>query len=98
MPLLHLGAAKAQPGDARVEHAHDGRRARASGCGRRLVVAEVALAVTLVVGAGLLIRSFMNLTRVDMGFDRSQLTTFGLVLPAHEVQPAAAGRLLHAAD
>ena len=36
-----------------------------------LVVGEVALAVTLVVGAGLLIRSFMNLTRVDMGFDRS---------------------------
>ena len=58
-----------------------------------LVVAEVALAVTLVVGAGLLIRSFMNLTRVDMGFNRSQLTTFGLVLPAHEVQPAAARRL-----
>ena len=27
----------------------------------------------LVVGAGLLIRSFMNLTRVDMGFNRSEL-------------------------
>ena len=38
-----------------------------------LVVGEVALAVTLVVGAGLLIRSFMNLTRVDMGFNRSQM-------------------------
>ncbi len=39
------------------------------------------LAVTLVVGAGLLIRSFVNLTRVDMGFNRSELTTFGVVLP-----------------
>jgi predicted permease len=47
-----------------------------------LVVVEVALAVTLVVGAGLLIRSFMNLMRVDMGFNRSQLSTFGVVLPA----------------
>ena len=49
-----------------------------------LVVAEVALAVMLVVGAGLLIRSFMNLMRVDMGFDRSGLTTFSVVLPATE--------------
>lgn len=47
-----------------------------------LVIAEVALAVLLVVGAGLLIRSFYNLTRVDVGFNRSQLTTFGFVLPA----------------
>ena len=46
-----------------------------------LVMAEIALAVVLVVGAGLLLRSFWNLTRVDAGFARSQLTTFGLVLP-----------------
>jgi predicted permease len=50
-------------------------------------VGEVALAVTLVVGAGLLIRSFMNLTRVDMGFDRSELTTYGLVLPGATYTP-----------
>jgi putative ABC transport system permease protein len=52
-----------------------------------LVVGEIALAVTLVVGAGLLIRSFMNLTRTDMGFDRSQLSTFGLVLPGTKYNP-----------
>jgi predicted permease len=46
-----------------------------------LVMSEIALAVVLVVGAGLLLRSFWNLTRVDAGFRRSQLTTFGLVLP-----------------
>jgi putative ABC transport system permease protein len=48
---------------------------------RGLVVVEVALAVVLVVGSGLLLRSFWNLTRVDAGFNRSRLTTFGLVLP-----------------
>ena len=52
-----------------------------------LVVVEVALAVTLVVGAGLLIRSFVNLMRVDMGFNRSQLSTFGVVLPAASYNP-----------
>ena len=46
-----------------------------------LVMAEVALAVVLVVGAGLLLRSFWALTLVDGGFDRSRMTTFGLVLP-----------------
>jgi predicted permease len=45
-----------------------------------LVVAEVALAVLLVVGAGLLIRSFVNLVQVDVGFDRASLSTFSVVL------------------
>ena len=46
-----------------------------------LVVAEVTFAVMLVVGAGLLVRSFVNLMRVDLGFDRSHLVTFGVVKP-----------------
>ena len=49
---------------------------------RALVIAEMAFAVMLVVGAGLLLRSFWNLMRVDSGFDRSELTTFNVVLPA----------------
>jgi predicted permease len=48
---------------------------------RGLVVAEMALAVMLVIGAGLLIRSFANLTSVDPGFNPEQRATFGLVLP-----------------
>jgi predicted permease len=47
-----------------------------------LVMAEVALAVVLVIGAGLLIRSFWNLLSVEAGFNRNQLVTFGAVLPA----------------
>jgi putative ABC transport system permease protein len=46
-----------------------------------LVVAEVALAVVLVIGAGLLLRSFWNLMSVQAGFNRNQLVTFGVVLP-----------------
>ena len=79
VPLLHLGSK--QVGQAFKESS-----SRTIGGARvwvrsGLVVAEVALAVTLVVGAGLLIRSFVNLTRVDLGFDRSELTTFSVVLP-----------------
>ncbi len=45
-------------------------------------MSEVALAVVLVIGAGLLLRSFWNLMTVDAGFNRSRLVTFGLVLPS----------------
>ena len=54
-----------------------------------LVTAEVALAVVLVIGAGLLLRSFWNLMNVDAGFNRSRLTTFGLVLPTTSYGNAA---------
>jgi predicted permease len=48
---------------------------------RMLVIAEVALAVMLVIGAGLMLRSFWNLMQVDAGFRRDQLVTFGVNLP-----------------
>ena len=47
---------------------------------RGLVMAEVALAVMLVIGAGLLLRTVYNLTTVDAGFDRSRLVTFSMTL------------------
>jgi putative ABC transport system permease protein len=81
VPLVHLGQDRAGESlkDAGTRTTAGTARARVRSA---LVVVEVALAVLLVVGAGLLIRSFMNLTRVDMGFDRSSLSTFGVVLPS----------------
>ncbi len=61
---------------------------------RGLVMAEVALAVMLVIGAGLLIRTVYNLSMVDAGFDRSRLVTFQMSVPAANYpQPAARAQL-----
>ena len=49
---------------------------------RSLVVSELALAVVLVVGAGLMLRSFATLQRVNPGFEPDGLLTFRLFLPA----------------
>jgi putative ABC transport system permease protein len=46
-----------------------------------LVVAEVALALVLLIGAGLMMRSFMNLQKTDIGMDPSRTLTFRVGLP-----------------
>jgi putative ABC transport system permease protein len=48
---------------------------------RVLVAAQVALVVVLLTGAGLLIRSFMHLQRVDLGFTPDHLLTMRFSLP-----------------
>jgi predicted permease len=54
------------------------RRSRWQGS---LVAAEIALAVVLVVGAGLLVRTFDRLTAIDPGFDGSNVISAAVSLP-----------------
>ncbi len=79
-PLLHLsqGAVAAAIKEGGTRSTANATRHRVR---RSLVAAEIALAVTLVIGAGLLLRSFRNLTTVDAGFDSKNLTTFAVFLP-----------------
>ena len=46
-----------------------------------LIVAETTLAVVLLVGAGLLARSFDRLLRVDLGFESDGVQTFSVAMP-----------------
>jgi putative ABC transport system permease protein len=46
-----------------------------------LVIAEIALAVILVIGSGLMIRAFWKLQQVNSGFDPAGVTSFSLNLP-----------------
>ena len=65
-----------------------------------LLVAEVALALMLLVGAGLLIRSAVRLQEVEVGFDPSGLLTAQLSLPFADYPgpDRAVGTVLEAVD
>jgi len=60
-----------------------GARGAAGGTRTRaaLVVGQVALALVLLAGAGLLLKSFANLQRVDLGFEPAHVLTARVTLP-----------------
>ena len=64
--------------------------------GRILVTAEVALAITLLVGSGLLIRSAWLIEHVDPGFDSRGVLTARLVLPEARYPDGASINRLYA--
>jgi predicted permease len=72
--------------DSRTGGSRGGRRLR-----QVLIVAELALSVVLLLGAGLLMRSFLNIQRVDRGFESGGVLTMRLTLPRDRYPGDAAG-------
>jgi putative ABC transport system permease protein len=67
----------------------EGGRSGSSGVRARrwtsvLIVVELALTLVLLAGAGLMIRSFLNLYRFDVGIETAQLLTVRLALPTQK--------------
>jgi putative ABC transport system permease protein len=56
---------------------------------RQLVVGEVALASLLLVGAGLLVRSYRNVASIPSGFDGTGVLTVGISIPASRYDSAS---------
>ena len=60
----------------------DGRNAVSvggrSGLGKALIVSQVALSLVLLIGAGLFLRSLVNLASVETGFDKQNVLLFGV--------------------
>jgi predicted permease len=84
--LFGIGPALAGAGPDLRDALHDAGRGSTSGQTRyraraTLVAAQAALAVMLLIGAGLLIRSLYHLQRVQLGFDASRLLTLRIDLP-----------------
>jgi putative ABC transport system permease protein len=63
-----------------------------------LVVAEIALAVILVIGSGLMIRAFWKLQQVNAGFDPTGVVSFSVNLPGVKYKPAERLQFINALE
>ncbi len=78
-PMLQLG-------EGNLANWLHGASLRTTGAGnsllrKGLVISEIALAVVLVVGSGLMVRAFWKLRNVDLGFNPQQVLSFNINLP-----------------
>jgi putative ABC transport system permease protein len=81
--------------DAAVSLKEGGRGSTGGRAGARLraslVVAEIAMALVLAVGAGLMLRSFQEIVRIDPGYETESILTMRIPLPPrYDAQAAVA--------
>jgi len=81
-PALKLSGAATRRGAGMMGALRTRGGGRSSG--HRLVAAQFALATTLLVGAGLLLRSLSALYAVDLGMDTRGLTSLSVTLPVED--------------
>jgi putative ABC transport system permease protein len=79
-------ATRTDPHDSLKADGRSGGAAAGSRVRSALVVAEIAIAVVLLIGAGLLMRSFAKIHAVDPGFQADGVLTMRLTLPREKYQ------------
>jgi putative ABC transport system permease protein len=87
VPALHSSrtdlSRSLKEGERSVSETRSRRRVRSV-----LVVSEFALAMVLLIGAGLLIKSFVRLMEVKPGFDPTNVLTMNVILPPRYEKPS----------
>jgi len=83
LPALRLSRPDLPNLNATLKEGGRGSGIHGRGLRGALMVSEVALAIVLMIGAGLLIRSFVKLLGVDPGYRAENLLTARLALPPH---------------
>jgi len=85
-----FAALRTNVSDSLKEGARSGSASGAHACLRSaLVVAEIAIALILLCASGLLLRSYLNMSDVDLGFQPDHVTTAAYALP-HKGYPTQA--------
>ena len=92
IPALH--GSKTSVNELIKDSASRGSSSRSGRSRNVLVATEFAMALVLLIAAGLTIKSFVRLLSVNLGFVAENLTTFQLSLP-HKYEPAQAFNLLN---
>lgn len=89
--LPALQSSRVDPGQSLHEGGRTATGSRHSGRLRNvLVVSEISLACVLLTGAGLMLRSFLNLLNLDVGFEQQHVLTATISLPRIQYQSTAA--------
>jgi predicted permease len=88
IPAWH--ATRTEVNSGLKDNAHTATQRSRNLAGRTLVVVQVALSMLLLVGAGLFVRTLVNLNNVRLGFDPDHLLLFDLNLPQTRYQGAKA--------
>jgi putative ABC transport system permease protein len=83
---------RADPNDSLRDSGTRSATGTSKGASRTLVTLEVALALVLVIGAGLLVKSLLRMHAEEPGYRTHDIFTFNISLPANYDLPAA-GRL-----